>query len=94
MKTLPSTGDAAVADGRQPPLPPRNPPPGGHDRDARHGADDDELARFARLLRSEHDPPLDVAVVNEDRNCLFRVVLLQMYGNASAHAEVRRRCLD
>ncbi len=32
--------------------------------------------------------------VDEDRNCLFRVVSLQVYGNASAHAKVRRRCLD
>ncbi len=33
-------------------------------------------------------------MVNKDRNCLFRVVLLQVYGNVSAHAEVRRRCLN
>jgi hypothetical protein len=33
-------------------------------------------------------------VVNEDGNCLFRVILLQVYSNALAHAEVRRRCLD
>ncbi len=68
--------------------------PGGHDRDAGDGSDDDKLARFAQLLRSKHDPPLDVTVVDEDGNCLFRVVSLQVYGNASAHAEVRRRCLD
>jgi hypothetical protein len=68
--------------------------PGGHDRDAGDGAAADKLARFARLLRSKHDPSLDVAAVDEDGNCLFRMVLLQVYGNASAHAEVRRRCLD
>ncbi len=68
-------------------------PPRGHDRDAGVAADD-ELARFARLLRSKHDPPLDVAVVDKDGNCLFHVVLLQVYGNALAHAEVRRRCLN
>jgi hypothetical protein len=69
-------------------------PPGGHDRDAGDGADDKELAGFARLLRSEHDPPLDVAVVDEDENCLFRIMSLQVYGNALAHAKMRRRCPD
>jgi hypothetical protein len=83
-----------MADDRRPPPPPADRPPGGHDRDARDGADNDELARFAQLLRSEHDLPLNVAAVNEDGNCLFRVVSLQVYSNASAHAEVRRRCLD
>ena len=67
MKTLPSMGDPAVADGRRPPPPPADCPPGGHDRDAGVAADD-ELACSARLLRSEHDPPLDVAAVDEDRN--------------------------
>ncbi len=94
MKTLPSTGDPAVADGQQPPPPPADRPPRGHNRDAGDVADNNELARFARLLRSEHDPPLDVAAVNEDRNCLFRVVSLQVYSNALAHTEVRRMCLD
>jgi hypothetical protein len=68
--------------------------PGGHDRDAGEGAAANKLARFTQLLRSKHDPPFDVAVVNKDRNCLFCVMLLQVYGNALAHAEVRRRCLD
>ncbi len=67
LKTLPSMGDPAVADGRRPPPPPADCPPGGHDRDAGVAADD-KLARFARLLRSEHDPPLDVAAVDEDGN--------------------------
>jgi hypothetical protein len=80
-----------VADGQPPPLPPVVRPPGGHDRD---GANNDELARFARLLRSKHDPPLDVAAVDEDGNCLLRVVSLQVYSDALAHAEVRRRCLN
>ena len=59
-----------MADGRQPPPPPADSPPGGHDRDAGvAGVDaDDELARFARLLRSEHNPPLDVAAVDKDGN--------------------------
>ncbi len=67
LKTLPSMGDPAVADGRQPPSPPADCPPGGHDRDAGVAADD-KLARFARLLRSEHNRPLDVAAVNKDGN--------------------------
>jgi hypothetical protein len=83
-----------VADGRRPPLPPTDRPPGGHDRDAGDGAAADKLARFTRLLRSKHDPPLDVTAVDVDRNCLFSVVLLQVYGNVSAHAKARRRCLD
>ena len=94
MKTLPSTGDPAVADGRQPPPPPADRPPRGHDRDAGDGANNNKLARFARLLRSKHDPPLNVAAVDEDGNCLFRIVSLQVYGDALAHAKVRRRCLD
>jgi hypothetical protein len=94
LKTLSSMGDPAVADGRRPPPPPVDHPPGGHDRDSGDGADNDELARFARLLRSEHDLPLDVVAVEEDGNCHFRVVSLQVYGNELAHAEVRRRCLD
>ncbi len=67
MKTLPSMGDPAVADSRRPPLPPANCPPGEHDRDAKVAADN-KLARFARLLRSEHNPPLDVAAVDKDGN--------------------------
>ncbi len=94
MKTLPSMGDPAAADCQQVPPPPADRLPGEHDRDARDGAAADKLACFARLLRSKHDPPLDVAAVNKDGNCLFRVVSLQVYGNALAHAEVRRRCLD
>ncbi len=67
LKTLPSMGDPVVADGRRPPLPPGDCPPGGHDRDAGVAADD-KLARFARLLRSKHNPPLDVAAVDKDGN--------------------------
>ncbi len=67
MKTLPSMGDPAVADGQQSPPPPADCPPRGHNRDAGVAAVD-KLARFARLLRSEHDPPLDVAAVNKDGN--------------------------
>ncbi len=67
LKTLPSMGDPAVADGRRPPPPPADCSPGGHDRDAGVAADD-ELACFARLLRSKQDPPLDVAAVDEDGN--------------------------
>ncbi len=83
-----------VADGQRPPTAPADRPPGGHDRDTGDGADDNKQARFARLLRSKHEPPLNIAAVDKDGNCLFRVVLLQVYGNVSAHAEVRRRCLD
>jgi hypothetical protein len=67
LKTLPSMGDPAVADGQQSPPPPVDFPPGGHDRDSGVAADN-KLARFARLLMSEHDPPLDVTAVNEDGN--------------------------
>jgi hypothetical protein len=83
-----------VVDGQQPHLPPADRPPGGHNRDAGDGANNNKLACFARLLRSKHNPPLDAAAVNKDGNCLFCVVLLQVYGNASANAEARRRCLD
>ncbi len=83
-----------MADGRRPPPPPANLPPWGHDRDAGDNAAADELAPFTRLLRSKHDPLLDIAAVEQDVNCLFRIVLLQVYGDVSAHAKVRRRCLD
>jgi hypothetical protein len=74
--------------------PPRTASLGGHDRDAGDSATTNKLARFARLLRSKHDPPLDVAAVNKNGNCLFRVVSLQVYSNALAHTKVRRRCLN
>ncbi len=83
-----------MADCQQVPPPPADCLPGGHNRDAGDGAAANKLARFSRLLRSKRNPPLDVAVVNEDGNCLFCVVLLQMYGNTLAHAKMRRRCLD
>ncbi len=67
LKTLPSMGDPAVADCRQPPPPPADCPPGVHDRDAGVAADD-KLVCFAQLLRSEHDPPLDIAAVDKDGN--------------------------
>ena len=67
LKTLPSMGDSAVADGRQPPPPPADCPPGGHDRDAGVAADN-KLARFARLLRSEYDHPLDITAAKKDGN--------------------------
>ncbi len=79
------------------PMSPSAPPdrlPGGHDRDTGDGAAADKLACFAQLLRSKHDPPLDIAAVDKDGNCLFCVMLLQVYGNSSAHAKVRRWCLD
>jgi hypothetical protein len=65
LRTLPSMGDPLVADDRQPPPPPVDCPPGGHNRDA-GVAVDDKLACFAQLLRSKHDPPLDVAAVDEN----------------------------
>jgi len=37
---------------------------------------------------------LEVAEQEGDGNCLFRAVSLQVYGDSSNHAEVRRRCLD
>jgi hypothetical protein len=83
LKTLPSMGDPAVADSQRPPPPPVDRPPGGHNRNAGDGANNNELARFARLLRSKHDPPLNVTAVDEDGNCLFHVVLLQVYGDTS-----------
>ncbi len=67
-------GDPVVVDCQRVPPPPADRLPGGHDRDARDGAAANKLACFVRLLRSKHDPPLDVAAVNEDGNCLFRVV--------------------
>jgi hypothetical protein len=90
----PFHGGFAVADCQGVPPPPADRLSGGHNRDAGDGAAANKLARFAQLLRSKHDPSLDVAAVDKDGNCLFRVLLLQVYGNASVHAEVRRRCLD
>jgi hypothetical protein len=77
-------GDPAVADCQQVPPPPVNRLPRRHNGDAGDGTAANKLAQFARLLRSKHDPPLDVAAVNKDGNCLFCIVLLQVYGNALA----------
>ena len=37
---------------------------------------------------------LQIQEVDGDGNCLFRAVALQVYGDASMHYEVRRRCMD
>lgn len=37
---------------------------------------------------------LEIAEQAGDGNCLFRAVSLQVYGDASMHAEVRARCMD
>lgn len=37
---------------------------------------------------------LELAEQEGDGNCLFRAVSLQVYGDATNHGEVRRRCLD
>jgi hypothetical protein len=58
------------------------------------GDGDDEMSRFAELLRASHRPPLDVVRVEGDGNCLFRAVSLQVYGDVAMHAEVRTCCLD
>jgi OTU domain-containing protein 5 len=36
----------------------------------------------------------DIVEMDGDGNCLFRAVALQVYGDASMHSEVRRRCLE
>ena len=37
---------------------------------------------------------LEIVEQAGDGNCLFRAISLQVYGDASAHLEVRHRCLD
>ncbi|KAL7548971.1 hypothetical protein ACHAWF_012266 [Thalassiosira exigua] len=53
-----------------------------------------DFASFARRLRADHDPPLEVVPMDGDGNCLFRAVSLQVYGDPDLHAEVRGRVLD
>ncbi len=76
------------------PTSPSAPPP----RGARQGRRGRRRRQQASQLRPtpqvQARPPLNVAPVDKDGNYLFCVVLLEVYGNASAHAEVRRRCLN
>eukprot|EP00578_Thalassiosira_sp_NH16_P021618 CAMPEP_0181085646 /NCGR_PEP_ID=MMETSP1071-20121207/5337_1 /TAXON_ID=35127 /ORGANISM="Thalassiosira sp., Strain NH16" /LENGTH=465 /DNA_ID=CAMNT_0023167455 /DNA_START=554 /DNA_END=1951 /DNA_ORIENTATION=- len=62
-----------------------------------HDNDDPDTAammQFVRLLRTRHEPPLDMVEMDGDGNCLFRAVSLQVYGDPSMHAEARARCMD
>ena len=47
---------------------------------------------FQEILKSKRG--LEIVEQEGDGNCLFRAVSLQVYGDASMHAEVRERCLD
>ena len=52
------------------------------------------LSKFIHLLRTKHNPPLDMVEMDGDGNCLFRAISLQVYGDPSMHLEVRRNCMD
>lgn len=52
---------------------------------------DTVLSTFVDRLRERR---LELVKQEGDGNCLFRAVSLQVYGDASMHGEVRRRCLD
>lgn len=52
------------------------------------------LSQFTHLLRTQHNPPLDMVEMDGDGNCLFRAISLQVYGDPTMHHEVRRHCLD
>lgn len=47
---------------------------------------------FQQVLKKERG--LEIVEQQGDGNCLFRAVSLQVYGDASMHAEIRERCLD
>ncbi|GAX11939.1 OTU domain-containing protein 5 [Fistulifera solaris] len=47
---------------------------------------------FQEKLKKERG--LEIVEQAGDGNCLFRAVSLQVYGDASMHAEIRERCMD
>jgi hypothetical protein len=60
-----------------------------------------ELPSTVRLRRDKEFSSLmkkqlkfDIVEMDGDGNCLFRAVALQVFGDASMHNEVRRRCLE
>jgi hypothetical protein len=60
-----------------------------------------ELPSTVRLRRDKEFSSLmkkqlkfDIVEIDGDGNCLFRAVALQVFGDASMHNEVRRRCLE
>lgn len=55
--------------------------------------EDPVINRFVHILRT-HKPPLEMVEMEGDGNCLFRAISLQVYGDQSMHAEVRKNCLN
>eukprot|EP00543_Licmophora_paradoxa_P008122 CAMPEP_0202453098 /NCGR_PEP_ID=MMETSP1360-20130828/11147_1 /ASSEMBLY_ACC=CAM_ASM_000848 /TAXON_ID=515479 /ORGANISM="Licmophora paradoxa, Strain CCMP2313" /LENGTH=435 /DNA_ID=CAMNT_0049072095 /DNA_START=170 /DNA_END=1480 /DNA_ORIENTATION=+ len=51
----------------------------------------DAPEEFIKALKERR---LEIQEQEGDGNCLFRAVSLQIYGDPSMHAEVRKRCLD
>lgn len=55
---------------------------------------DPTLTNFIHLLRTTHNPPLEIETMQGDGNCLFRAISLQVYGSQDMHSTVRSQCLD
>ena len=85
-------GPAAVC--KSDPVPPRSRSPIGAKNPAAGPSADTALRDFLVLLRTAHRPSLEVVEMDGDGNCLFRAISLQVYGDQSNHADVRRSCLD
>jgi len=63
----------------------------GSRRENAHHLTADEI-RFRDLLKKERG--LEIKEQAGDGNCLFRAISLQVYGDPSMHAEVRKQCMD
>jgi hypothetical protein len=50
-----------------------------------------EYADFAATLKKRG---LEIQEQAGDGNCLFRAVSLQVYGDPSMHADIRKKCMD
>ena len=89
--------DGPAAACKSDPVPPRSrspPAPIGAKNPAAGPSADTALRDFLVLLRTAHRPSLEVVEMDGDGNCLFRAISLQVYGDQSNHADVRRSCLD
>lgn len=67
-----------------------------HNKECYKSSEDDDgsVALESQFSQDLKRRGLEIVEQDGDGNCLFRAVSLQVYGDASSHAEVRRQCMD